>query len=95
MAKFSVTKEYEITCPECASGHVIKSGTQNGQQRYLCKDCNKRFRAGGKAPGRRMESSVIGSAIRGFYDGRNYKKISLKATGTQGSFSRHIQTRSD
>lgn len=32
----------KIQCPEC-NGISVKSGFQNGRQRYKCKICNKRF----------------------------------------------------
>jgi transposase-like protein len=35
-----------ITCPSCASQHIIKRGfdeTESARQRYECQDCGKRF----------------------------------------------------
>ena len=35
-----------ITCPSCASQHIIKRGfddTESARQRYECHDCDKRF----------------------------------------------------
>ena len=75
MAKFSETKTYEIHCPICASDHVVKVGIRNGQQRYLCRNCKKKFRANGKATGQKMEAELVGSAIQDHYDGKSYKKI--------------------
>ncbi|MDD2593980.1 MAG: IS1595 family transposase [Bacteroidales bacterium] len=31
-------------CPECDSRHIVKNGTQNNQQVYLCKECGRSFR---------------------------------------------------
>ena len=75
MAKFSETKTYEIHCPTCDSARVVKIGIRNGQQRYLCRGCKKKFRANGKATGRRMDAEIMGSAIRDFYTGKSYKQI--------------------
>ena len=75
MAKFSATTTYEVRCPECDSAHVVKVGVRNGQQRYLCRNCQKKFRANGKAEGRRMDAEMMGSAIRDFYTGKSYKQI--------------------
>ena len=75
MAQFSETKTYEIHCPACDSDHVVKVGMQSGQQRYLCRNCKKKFRANGKATGRRMDAEMMGSAIRDFYTGKSYKQI--------------------
>ena len=75
MAEFSGTTTYSVTCPACQSDHVIKDGSQSGEQRYRCKSCPKRFRAGGKAEGRKMDAELMGSAIRDFYRGKSYKQI--------------------
>lgn len=32
-------------CPLCGGSHVIKNGSKDGRQRYLCKDCKKTFGA--------------------------------------------------
>jgi len=35
-----------ITCPSCASQHIIKRGfddTESARQRYACHDCDQRF----------------------------------------------------
>ena len=74
MAKSSTTTTVEITCPKCAGAQVVKIGFQSGTQRYRCKSCRKDFRANGKATGRRMDSEVIGAAIRDFYSGMSYKQ---------------------
>ena len=73
MADF--TTSYTVNCPECASDHVVKVGVRNGQQRYLCRGCKRKFRANGKAQGRRMDAELMGSAIRDFYTGKSYKQI--------------------
>ena len=31
-------------CPNCESSNIIKNGRQQGQQLYICKDCNRNFR---------------------------------------------------
>ena len=75
MAKFTETTTYTVNCPACGSDHVVKDGKQSGEQRYRCTPCQKRFRAGGKAEGRRMDSDMVGSAIRDYYTGKSYKQI--------------------
>ena len=73
MAEFTTT--YAVNCPDCDSDHVVKIGKQAGQQRYRCRGCNKDFRANGKAKGMRMDSELVGSAIRDYYTGKSYKQI--------------------
>ena len=75
MAQFSETTTYEVHCPACECDRVIRVGVRNGQQRYQCKECSKKFRANGKATGRRMDAELMGSAIRDFYTGKSYKQI--------------------
>ena len=75
MAEFTTLTTYAVNCPACGCDRVVKDGTQRGQQRYRCRVCNKKFRANGKAQGRRMDADLMGSAIRDFYNGISYKKI--------------------
>ena len=75
MARFIETTTYEIHCPACDGDRVVKVGFQAGTQRYRCKSCRKDFRVNGKPEGRRMDSEVIGAAIRDFYMGMSYKQI--------------------
>ena len=75
MTTFSTTTTYTVACPECDSQRVHKAGTQSGEQRYRCNGCGKKFRAGGKAKGRKMDAEMVGSAIRDFYSGKSYKQI--------------------
>ena len=64
MARFSTTTTYEVHCPHCDEDRVIKVGIRNGQQRYECKNCKRKFRANGKAKGRQMNAELMGAAIR-------------------------------
>ena len=75
MAEFTQTLTYTVHCPKCGGDKVVKDGFQSGQQRYLCRGCKKKFRANGKAEGRRMDAELMGSAIQDYYDGKSYKKI--------------------
>ena len=77
MAEFTetVTTTKSVNCPTCASERVVKSGKQSGEQRYLCRGCNRRFRANGMAPKRRIPAEWIGAAIRQYYSGMSYKQI--------------------
>ena len=75
MAEFSKTTTYEVSCPYCDGAEVVKVGIRNGQQRYQCKPCKRKFRADGKAKGRHMDAELMGSAIRDYYSGKSYKQI--------------------
>ena len=63
-----------VICPDCESAHVVKIGTRNGYQRYLCRACSKKFHITGKAAGRRFEADQMGAAVRLFYSGMSYKR---------------------
>ncbi len=70
-----ITETKTVSCPACRSAHVVKVGTRNGYQRYLCRGCSKRFRTNGKAAGRRFTAEQVGGAIEMFYAGVSYKRI--------------------
>ena len=64
-----------VNCPDCESARVVKAGTRNGYQRYLCRACSKKFHTNGKAKGRRFPADQMGAAIRMFYSGMSYQQI--------------------
>ena len=69
------TEPRAVNCPDCESTHVVKVGTRNGYQRYLCRACSKKFHTNGKAKGRRFPADQMGAAIRMFYSGMSYQQI--------------------
>ena len=74
MAKFKTVHTTTINCPVCDSDHVVKIGRRDGNQRYLCRGCSKRFYANGNVPGYRFPPKQIGAAIGMFYGGMSFKK---------------------
>ena len=75
MAKFTQITSVTVQCPVCDSDSVIKQGRRNGYQRYLCKDCRKKFHDSGNTTGHRYPPEQIGAAVRMFYSGMSYKAI--------------------
>ena len=75
MAKYTQTVSLSLNCPACNSESVIKHGKRNGYQRYLCKDCRKKFSDSGNTQGHRYPPEQIGAAVRMFYSGMSYKAI--------------------
>ena len=69
------TEPKAVNCPDCESARVVKIGTRNGYQRYLCRACSKKFHTNGKAKGRRFPADQMGAAIRMFYSGMSYQQI--------------------
>ena len=73
MAEFIET--ITVNCPDCDSGHVVKIGTRNGYQRYLCRDCEKKFRITGEAPGQKAHAEMVGAALDMYFSGMSYKQV--------------------
>ena len=83
MAKYTQTTSVSLNCPACGDGHVVKVGKQSGVQRYLCRNCSKKFRANDKTVGRRFTPEQTGAAVSMFYSGMSYKQI---AEGIEQTF---------
>ena len=64
MAEFSETTTFKVSCPSCHSDRIVKVGKRNGQQRYLCRGCSKKFRANGMPEGGRVLAEQVGMAVR-------------------------------
>ena len=32
-------------CPRCGATHIVKNGSKNGRQRWVCRTCNRSFGA--------------------------------------------------
>ena len=45
----------------------MKTGIRNGQQRYLCRECKKSFRANGKVSGDPLEDDININSDRDYY----------------------------
>lgn len=75
MAKFKTELTYSVACPLCQSSNIKRDGWQSGEQRYRCKECQKKFRASGKAPGRRVDAEIMGAAIEDYYRGKSFRAI--------------------
>src|SRR4051812_12879210 len=58
----------EITCPNCASRHVVKNGTtRNRKQKYLCRNCHRQFIRDYTSQGCRVEirSLIVPMTLNG------------------------------
>ena len=80
MAEFTHT--YTVTCPSCGDGRVIKKGSRNGDQRFKCNACHKRFRTylpspvlDSKQEGRKFNAEQIGIAVRMYFSGTSYGEL--------------------
>ena len=48
----SYTETISIYCKYCGSKNVVKNGSKNNLQYYLCRDCNHTFAGNNALPGR-------------------------------------------
>ena len=73
MAEF--TETITVNCPDCESEYVVKIGKRDGYQRYLCRDCLKKFRTTGEAPGQKAHAEMVGAALDMYFSGMSYKQV--------------------
>jgi transposase-like protein len=74
-----------MRCPHCQSEQTVKNGTvklqdQSQQQRYMCRDCNRRFNERTNTPMARLRTPVMIVASDQCSDRR------ISATGNRAFF---------
>jgi len=74
-----------IICKHCGSHNVIRYGTYNGQQRFLCKDCNRKFADNDALPDMQTPIEQVGAAVSMFYEGQSLNSITRLLTQIYGS----------
>jgi len=75
-----------IVCKYCGSHNVIRYGTYNGQQRFFCKDCKRKFADNDALPEMQTPVEQIGSAVGMFYEGQSLNSITRLITQIYGSY---------
>jgi len=65
----------EITCKYCGSPAVMKYGTYKGVQRYMCKVCNRKFKADDTLFHQKLDTNLVSSALNMYYEGMSVKEI--------------------
>jgi putative transposase len=75
-----------IACKYCGSHNVIRYGTYNGQQRFWCKDCKRKFADNDALPEMQTPVEQIGSAVGMFYEGQSLNSITRLITQIYGSY---------
>jgi len=66
------------SCPYCNSGAVVRYGSYKNVQRYWCKSCARKFRAGAAGCRMRTPPQAIGTALELFYGGLDPAQIREK-----------------
>ena len=62
-------------CKYCGFEGVVKFGTYKGAQRYYCKVCNRKFKAGDTTFHMKLETNLVSSALNVYYEGLSVKDI--------------------
>jgi len=75
-----------VVCKYCGSHNVIRYGTYKGHQRFLCKDCKRKFADNDALPEMQTPVEQIGSAISMFYEGQSLNSITRLQTQIYGSY---------
>ena len=76
-----------ITCPHCQNEEKqVKVGfNPSGSQRYLCRDCNRKYTPSPNEAGHK--ESVRQQAVKMYLDGINQRRIARQLGVSQGSVS--------
>ena len=75
-----------IVCKHCGGHNVIRYGKYNGQQRFWCKDCKRKFADNDALPDMQTPVEQIGTAIGMFYEGQSLNSITRLITQIYGSY---------
>ena len=70
-----IVNETEITCPHCQSKGVMKYGTYKGVQRYMCKSCQRKFKADDTVFHGKLDANLVSSALNMYYEGMSVKEV--------------------
>lgn len=62
-------------CKFCGSKHLMRYGHNKGIQRWLCKDCKRRFVHNNALPGMRTPIVEVAAALTMFYEGTSLNGI--------------------
>lgn len=64
-----------VSCKNCNSIDVVRNGTKNGTQQWLCKDCGRSFVDNGCLPSGRFKPENIAAAVYMYHTGASLNDI--------------------
>lgn len=67
--------DWSVDCKYFSGANVVKFGTYKGNQRYWCKDCERKFADNNALPGMRVPPDQVGAALSMFYGGASIGDI--------------------
>jgi transposase-like protein len=73
-------------CKRCGSENVVKFGQLKSVQRWLCKDCRRKFADNKAFPGMKIPAEQIAWALCLYYEGFGFKEICRYLQRTYHSF---------
>ncbi len=74
------------TCKYCSSEYVIKYGTQNGTQYYLCKECKHKFAYMNTIPKMQNDTKAIANTLNMYYEGMSLNEIRRNFIQQDGNY---------
>ena len=75
-----------IVCKHCGSRNVIRYGTYNGNQRFWCKNCKRKFADNDALPNMQVPVEQVGTAVGMFYEGQSLNSITRLITQIYSSY---------
>ena len=66
--------DQQLSCPVCASRHVVKNGRRKERQLYRCQEGGHQFKSP-EGLGHHFPVEVVALAIHGYYWGMSYREI--------------------
>jgi putative transposase len=75
-----------IACKYCSSHNIIRYGTYKGNQRFLCKECGRKFADNDALPEMQTPIDQIGTAVGMFYEGQSLNSITRLITQIYHSY---------
>jgi transposase-like protein len=83
VARLLAGRQAEHPCPHCGGSHIVKNGSEDGVQRFLCRDCRKSFTATTGTPFHRLrEKERLLAYAACMVDG-----LSIRKTGARMSMT--------
>lgn len=69
------TEPEPIVCKWCSSTDIMKYGTREGVQEYICQKCGRKFNTKDAPYGKHSTIEQIGTSISSYYDGLSFADI--------------------
>lgn len=75
----------EVVCKFCGSDNVVKYGSYKGIQRFLCRNCGRKFADNDAPEGMRYPAATIAAVLSAFYEGMSESGIRRHLLQTSGA----------